>query len=93
MPCISSTDHLSQFVELWAIVQSMRLVQNILVPQLFCIFVLNNKGKPRCKKLNLKSCQVSLWQLEDELVLKGGGDVMGIIGSERQQPGWDKARE
>uniref|UniRef100_A0A804U6L7 Uncharacterized protein n=1 Tax=Zea mays TaxID=4577 RepID=A0A804U6L7_MAIZE len=65
----------------------------ILVPQLFCIFVLNNKGKPRCKRLNLKSCQVSLWQLEDELVLKGGGDVMGIIGSERQQPGWDKARE
>jgi hypothetical protein len=53
----------------------------ILVPQLFCIFVLNNKGKPRCKRLNLKSCQVSLGQLEDELVLKGGGDVMGIIGS------------
>jgi hypothetical protein len=53
----------------------------ILVPQLFCIFVLNNKGKPRCKRLNLKSCQVSLWQLEDELILKGGGDVMGIIGS------------
>jgi hypothetical protein len=53
----------------------------ILVPQLFCIFVLNNKGKPRCKRLILKSCQVSLWQLEDELVLKGGGDVMGIIGS------------
>ena len=51
------------------------------VPQLFCIFVLNNKGKPRCKRLNLKSCQLSLWQLEDELVLKGGGDVMGIIGS------------
>jgi hypothetical protein len=53
----------------------------ILVPQLFCIFVLNNKDKPRCKRLNLKSCQVSLWQLEDELVLKGGGDVMGIIES------------
>jgi hypothetical protein len=53
----------------------------ILVPQLFCIFVLNNKGKPRCKRFNLKSCQVSLRQLEDELVLKGGGDVMGIIGS------------
>jgi hypothetical protein len=52
----------------------------ILVPQLFRIFVLNNKGKPRCKRLNLTSCQVSLWQLEDELVLKGGGDVMGIIG-------------
>jgi hypothetical protein len=65
----------------------------ILVPQLFCFFVLNNKGKPRCKRLNLKSCQVSLWQLEDELVLKGGGDVMDTIGSERQQPGWDKARE
>jgi hypothetical protein len=47
----------------------------------------------RCKRLNLKSCQVRLWQLEDELVLKGGGDVMSIIGSERQQPGWDKARE
>jgi hypothetical protein len=54
---------------------------------LYCIFVLNNKGKPRCKRFNLKSCQVSLWQLEDELVLKRGGDVMGIIGSERQQPG------
>jgi hypothetical protein len=54
----------------------------ILVPQLFCIFVLNNKGKPRYKRLNLKSCQVSLWQLEDELVLKGGGDVMGIIESD-----------
>jgi hypothetical protein len=49
----------------------------ILVPQLFRIFVLNNKGEPRCKRLNLTSCQVSLWQLEDELVLKGGGDVMG----------------
>jgi hypothetical protein len=31
--------------------------------------------------------------LEAVMGIKGGGDVMGIIGSERQQPGWDKARE
>jgi hypothetical protein len=32
----------------------------ILVPNLFHILVLNNKGKPSCKRLNLRSCHVSL---------------------------------
>jgi hypothetical protein len=44
----------------------------ILVPNLFHILVLNNKGKPRCKSLNLRSCHVSLRQLVGELLRNGG---------------------
>jgi hypothetical protein len=45
---------------------------HILVPNLFHILVLNNNGKPRCKRLNLRSCHVSLRQLVGELLRKGG---------------------
>ena len=36
---------------------------HILVPNLFHILVLNNKGKPRCKRLNPRSRQLGLRQL------------------------------
>jgi len=49
-------------------------------PPLFHIFVLNNKGKPRCKRLNPRSRPIGPRQLSSSRtswVSKGGGDVMG----------------
>jgi len=49
-------------------------------PPLFHIFVLNNKGKPRCKRLNPRSRPIGLRQLSSSRkswVSKSGGDVMG----------------
>jgi hypothetical protein len=58
-----------------------------------CIFVLNKNGKPRCKRLNLRSSQISPRNLSSSRtswVSKGGGDVMGIkrgaVG--RKCPSW-----
>jgi len=43
-----------------------------LVPNLFHIFILNNNGKPRCKRLNPRLRQVGPRQLVGELLRKGG---------------------
>ena len=45
-------------------------------PPLFHIFVLNNKGKPRCKRLNPISRQLS--SSRTSWVSKGGGDVIHV---------------
>ena len=53
-----------------------------------CILVFNKKGKPRCKRLNPISLQLS--SSRTSWVSKGGGDVMGIkrgaVG--RKCPSW-----
>jgi hypothetical protein len=53
----------------------------ILVSSLFSILVFNNRGTPRCKRLNPRSCHISLRQLfrsRTSWVSESGGDVMGM---------------
>jgi hypothetical protein len=66
----------------------------ILVSSLFSILVFNNRGKPRCKRLNPRSRHISLRQLfssRTSWVSESGGDVMGMqrgaaVG--RECPSW-----
>lgn len=56
-------------------------------PNLFYILGLDNKGKPRCKRLNPRSCQVGLRQLVGE-VLQKGGEVLRVLGPGGPNLGW-----
>jgi hypothetical protein len=65
----------------------------ILVSSLFSILVFNNRGNPRCKRLNPRSRHISLRQLfssRTSWVSESGGDVMGMqrgaVG--RECPSW-----